>query len=104
MKPAHYCQSTDRGGAGEAQPEPPRRRGNEIAGWIIPSITLALIPKCPVCIAAYVAMFSGIGISIATASVIRTSLVVLCVTALAYLALVRFWRLAFGDEARRSMR
>lgn len=94
MKSAHCCHSTDLEGAGEVQPEPPKRRGREIAGWIIPSVTLALMPKCPVCVAAYVALVSGVGISVATALVIRTSLVVVCGVALSYLALPRLWRLA----------
>ena len=94
MSAANCCHGTKRQGAGEAQSEPPKWRGAEIAGWIVPSVTLALIQKCPVCVAAYVALFIGVGISIATASVIRTSLVVLCVAALAYLALARLWRLA----------
>jgi hypothetical protein len=94
MKAAHCCHNTDRVGAGEIKPEPPKRHGREIAGWIIPSVTLALMPKCPVCVAAYVVLLSGVGISIATASVMRTSLVVLCVAALSYLALARFWPLA----------
>src|SRR6202167_5810229 len=63
------------------------RRVGEIAGWFIPSATLVLLPKCPLCVAAYVALFSGVSISFASASHLRTSLLILCVTVLFCLAL-----------------
>jgi hypothetical protein len=71
------------------------RRGVEFAGWIIPSATLVLIPKCPVCVAMYVALFSGVSISVAIASNLRTALLILCIAALIWLALKRLCRLAF---------
>ena len=54
---------------------------------------LVLLPKCPVCVAMYVTLFSGIGISLASATILRASLLILCVAALLYLALKRLCRL-----------
>ena len=70
----------DRGNA--PRPESRWQRGSAIAAWIFPGATLALLPKCPACLAGYVALASGIGISIQTAAVLRTSLLVLSVATL----------------------
>jgi hypothetical protein len=86
------------------QPAPHLRRGAEIAGWIIPSATLVLLPKCPVCVAMYVALLSGVGISVASASILRTSLLILCVTALLFLALKRLCCLATYKKRSRFPR
>lgn len=61
-------------------------RGGEIAGWIVPSVTLVLAPKCPACVAAYVALATGIGISLPVAAGLRLALVAVCVAALVFLA------------------
>ncbi len=75
------------------RPASPWRRGLEVAGWLIPGATLVLLPKCPVCVAMYVALFSGVGISLASASILRMSLLILCLVALLYMAVKCLYRL-----------
>jgi hypothetical protein len=44
------------------------------------------MPKCPFCVAAYVALFTGVGISVSTARWIQVLMLVFCLASLAYLA------------------
>jgi len=86
MDTCHCSQLKARAGDNVRRPASRLRRSGEIAGWIVPGVTLALLPKCPVCVAAYVALATGIGISLPTAAYLRTTLVVLCVTSLIFIA------------------
>jgi len=81
----HCCQIKTRAGDNARRPASRWRRGGEIAGWIVPSTALALLPKCPACVAAYVALATGIGISVPTAMYLRIMLVVLCVASLVFI-------------------
>lgn len=60
-------------------------RVREIVAWLVPSALLLFVPKCPVCLAAYVAIWSGFGMSLATATYLRFTMLLLCLASLLFL-------------------
>lgn len=50
---------------------------------MVPSVALALLPKCPACLAAY-ATVAGVALSVSTADYLWSGVVMLCITSLGY--------------------
>jgi hypothetical protein len=75
------CQQEGHASAGDKQSW--RRRAREAAGWVIPGAVLALMPKCPICLAAYVALGTGFTMSYASAHWLMRGLIGLSLATLA---------------------
>jgi hypothetical protein len=67
-------------------PQTPTFAGHvrDITGGFIPGAVLVLLPKCPACIAAYVALGTGIGLSMSAAAYVRILLLLLCVASMTF--------------------
>jgi hypothetical protein len=61
------------------------RRFLENAGWIVPGTILALLPKCPACVATYAVIGAGVGFSLSGMTYLRALLAILCTVSLLYL-------------------
>jgi hypothetical protein len=96
---ARCCQMTTRGGDAVHRAGSRWRGGGALAGWIVPGATLALLPKCPACVAAYLALATGIGVSLPTAWWLRTAVIILSLTWLALLSVRCARRAARADQA-----
>lgn len=69
--------------AGRERKAPPRaRRMWELLAWLLPSAAVVLLPKCPACLAAYVTLWTGLGLSFAAATWLRWLLLGLCTASL----------------------
>ena len=68
-----------------------RRRVFHGAGAAIPALLVALLPKCPMCLAAWIAAGTGIGISAGSASWLLVLAVTLGVAPLVYVS-IRHWK------------
>lgn len=71
---------------GDPHPLSFTRRSFDLTAKIAPVAILAVLPKCPACLAAYVALGTGIGLSLTAATYVRLSLIVVCVASLGYFA------------------
>jgi len=78
------------------------RRGfwKRASGGVLPGALLVLMPKCPMCVAAYIAFATGVGVSVSTAAYLREGMLVVCVAALGYLAVRCFPGKAILKRAR----
>lgn len=59
----------------------------DVGGWLVSGGLLLLIPKCPVCFAAYIAAFTGLGLSFPAAAGLRWAMIALCVASLGFLTI-----------------
>ena len=68
------------------------RRVREILAWVLPSAILVLVPKCPACLAAHLTLWTGLGLSLSTATYLRWVLLLVCVASLLFLIVERLDR------------
>jgi hypothetical protein len=61
------------------------RRCVDLVTWTISSAILALVPKCPMCLAAYLAAWTGLGLSVSAATHLRWSLLILATALILFL-------------------
>ncbi|MES2791829.1 MAG: hypothetical protein V4719_19570 [Planctomycetota bacterium] len=80
-KPCH-CGCSQRNTAGVV------RRGFGVATGLLPICLLAVVPKCPACLAMYVALGTGISLSMQTASQLRIGMIVLGVVSLGFVYVI----------------
>lgn len=70
---------------GEVRPSSRKQRRFALAKCSLPTLVLVLLPKCPACFAAYVALGTGISVSVTAASFLRTLLIGICAAILVWL-------------------
>ncbi len=61
------------------------RRFGKVIGSILPAAALLLLPKCPLCLAAWLTLATGVSFSARGTTWLRPSIVVLWIAALALL-------------------
>jgi hypothetical protein len=61
--------------------------------WALPSAILMLVPKCPACLAAHVALWTGLGLSLSTATYLRWALLLVGIGSLLFLIVERLDRI-----------
>ena len=56
---------------------------------VVPGAVLILLPKCPVCMAAWISVATGFGITVSAAGYLRISMIIVCVATLLYFVVRR---------------
>lgn len=78
--------------------EPVTRRLARGLRWLAPAAVWLVIPKCPACLAGYVALFTGVSLSFTAATALRWTLLGASVALLAWMVVraVRRCRMGCG--------
>jgi len=84
MNTLHCCQIQPHPGDHADRSRSWLHRARDIAGWFIPGAVLALLPKCPVCVAAYVALGTGFMMTPTSAQHLLRAVSALCIGTIAY--------------------
>jgi hypothetical protein len=58
------------------------RRSLVLTRWSLPAVVLVLLPKCPACLAAYIAVGTGVSLSVTTSSYLRGLLLGVAIAAI----------------------
>jgi hypothetical protein len=92
MKPHRCCQARSENEVRSATS--PLRRIRNAAEWALPGAILVAMPKCPACVAGYIALATGLGISLSVAAQLRLLVLTLCLGTLVFLGAKRViaWR------------
>jgi hypothetical protein len=90
----------------DGRPDTPKssRGFLDIAGWGVAGWILAIMPKCPVCLAAYVLVWTGVWVPLTTTTYLRLSLLVLCAASLLFLSTKFLFRFGVVKGAFNSMK
>ena len=75
------------------------KRSVEFAKMMLPAIVFTIIPKCPVCLAGYIALSTGIGLSITTATYVRIVLIIICILSVLYFVVKHVRRFVVNVES-----
>ena len=90
----HACCSRDKSAASTIRVPTWSRHILSFVEWALPVTALALVPKCPACLAGYILLFTGIGLSVSAAAALRWTIIGVCAAVLALLLLRLLARMA----------
>jgi hypothetical protein len=89
MTPHHHCHPAAQTTGRHTSSQPAKAARS--FGWLLPTAILALLPKCPLCIAVWIAI-AGFSLSLSTIANLRTAVIILCVISLIAFAIATLRR------------
>jgi hypothetical protein len=63
-------------------PSPRVRRSITLTRWSLPAVILVLLPKCPACLAAYIALGTGVSLTVTASAHLRIVLIFISAAAI----------------------